>query len=283
MRLCRTRGADGRPRVGVVEDGMVRLLSPSAPTLGELLARRDPAAAVKQELASSVESTPLDDAPLLAPIDRQDVWAAGVTYQRSQKARMDESEQAASFYDKVYSADRPEIFFKATPRLVSGPKEPIHIRRDTKWCVPEPELTLAIAPDLRIVGFTVGNDMSARDIEGENPLYLPQAKMYDRCAGLGPVVTLAEAMPPIDKIEIALIIRRHNYEVFKGKTSTANLNRKLDELVDWLARETTFPDGAFLMTGTGIVPPDDFTCEVGDEIEIRIDGIGSLINPVTTA
>lgn len=194
--------------------------------------------------------------------------------------RMDESVDAASFYDKVYTADRPELFFKATPHRVVGPKQPIRIRTDTRWSVPEPELTLAITSDMRLVGFTIGNDMSARDIEGENPLYLPQAKVYNQCAGLGPVVTLASAMPELASIGIHMLIKRQGAAVFRGETSAASLHRKLDELIDWLGKDNSFPDGVFLMTGTGIVPDDTFTLESGDSIAITIDGIGTLENTV---
>jgi 2-dehydro-3-deoxy-D-arabinonate dehydratase len=234
-----------------------------------------------QELPSQRrESLPLDAVRLLAPIDAQEVWGAGVTYERSKQARQGESESGGSFYDLVYRAKRPELFFKATPSRVVGPGEAIRVRSDTKWCVPEPELALVISPTLKLVGFTIGNDVSARDIEGENPLYLPQAKVYDACCALGPVVTLAEAMPPRDQIEIALRIERQGTVQFEGKTSLARMVRQFDELVDWLARDNHFPQGAILLTGTGIVPPDEFSLSPADVVHITVDGIGTLTNTV---
>ncbi len=161
-----------------------------------------------------------------------------------------------------------------------GPGEPIRVRQDTKWCVPEPELTLVLSPKLRIVGYTIGNDVSARDIEGENPLYLPQAKVYDACCALGPVVTLAEAMPPLANVEIRLEIERSGKVVVKETTSLSRMARTPEELVGWLGRDNRFADGAFLLTGTGIVPPDDFSLAPGDLVRISIDGIGTLTNPV---
>jgi 2-dehydro-3-deoxy-D-arabinonate dehydratase len=203
-----------------------------------------------------------------------------VTYERSKVARQEESEQGGSFYDLVYSAPRPELFFKATPSRVVGPGQPIRVRRDTRWCVPEPELALVLSPSLRLVGFTIGNDVSARDIEGENPLYLPQAKVYDASCALGPVVTLAAAMPPIRELTIRLEIERDGTAAFDGSTSVARMARRLDELIDWLGRDNLFPDGVILLTGTGIVPPDEFTLRAGDQVRITIDGIGTLTNPV---
>jgi 2-dehydro-3-deoxy-D-arabinonate dehydratase len=231
-------------------------------------------------LAQDAVSVPLESVRLLAPIDAQEVWGAGVTYERSKVARQDESEQGGSFYDLVYRAPRPELFFKATPSRVVGPGEPIRVRRDTLWCVPEPELALVLSPSLRLVGFTIGNDVSARDIEGENPLYLPQAKIYDASCALGPVITLAPAMPPVDSVTIRLEIERRDTTVFEGSTSVGRMARPLDELIDWLGRDNLFPDGVILLTGTGIVPPDDFTLQAGDLVRITVDGIGTLTNPV---
>lgn len=280
MKVGKFQDASGATRVGVIQDSLVGLLPPEAGTLRELLGKRDlwvTLAAWHERVSEWLDAGTVTP---LAPIDDQEVWAAGVTYKRSQKARMDESEDAANFYDKVYTADRPELFFKATAHRVSGPGQPIRVRQDTKWCVPEPELTLVISPDLRIVGYTVGNDMSARDIEGENPLYLPQAKVYDQCAGLGPIITLAEAMPPLAEIGITLVIERDGGEIFRGDTQASQLHRSPRDLVNWLGRDQSFPHGVFLMTGTGIVPPDHFTCQPGDVISITIDGVGTLSNPV---
>ncbi len=222
----------------------------------------------------------LDSVRLLAPIDRQEVWGAGVTYERSKVARQEESEQGGSFYDLVYSAARPELFFKATPSRVVGPGAPIRVRRDTRWCVPEPELALVLSPSLNLVGFTVGNDVSARDIEGENPLYLPQAKVYAGCCALGPVITLAPAMPEVSSIEIVLEIRRGAETIVEGRTSLARMARKFEELIGWLGIDNVFPEGVILLTGTGIVPPDEFSLRPGDQVTITIDGVGSLTNSV---
>jgi 2-dehydro-3-deoxy-D-arabinonate dehydratase len=216
----------------------------------------------------------------LAPIDAQEVWGAGVTYLRSKQAREEESEQAASFYDQVYAADRPELFFKATPHRVVGPGQPIRVRADSRWTVPEPELALVLRSDLTLAGFTLGNDVSARDIEGRNPLYLPQAKVYDACCALGPHVVLAEDVGPVEKIEIRLTIERQGHAVVRGSTSIAHMKRRLDDLVDWLGRDNSFPTGVILLTGTGIVPPDEFTLQAGDLVEIEATGIGVLRNPV---
>ena len=228
----------------------------------------------------SIESYALTDISLLPPIDTQEVWAAGVTYKRSQTARMEESEAAASCYDRVYQSDRPEIFFKATPHRVRGTGQELRIREDAKWNVPEPELALVLSPNLKIVGYTIGNDMSSRDIEGDNPLYLPQAKMYDQCCGLGPWITLTSAMPPAAEIEIDLKIRRGEETVFDQATSVSQMARTFGDLVSWLGRDNSFPTGAFLLTGTGIVPDSDFTLAPGDCVDINISGIGTLSNTI---
>lgn len=280
MQLCKLPDAGGRPCVGVVRGDAIAILPPHAGPLERLLATSDPLDTATRWLHSSQEWVPRVGAPLLAPIDRQEVWGAGVTYQRSQKARMDESVDAATFYDKVYTAARPELFFKAAPHRVVGPGGSVRIRRDTRWTVPEPELTLVLDSELRIVGYTIGNDMSARDIEGENPLYLPQAKVYNQCAALGPVITLPPVMPPPEQTEISMAIRRAGATAFAGQTSLARMRRKFDDLVSWLGRDNSFPNGVFLMTGTGVVPPNDFALQNGDEIEISITGIGVLTNTV---
>jgi 2-dehydro-3-deoxy-D-arabinonate dehydratase len=216
-----------------------------------------------------------------APIGSQEVWAAGVTYYRSRSARMAEAKDAGGgdFYDRVYSAERPELFFKATPSRVAGPGGNVRIRSDAKWSVPEPELTLLINPRGQIIGYTVGNDMSSRDIEGENPLYLPQAKVYDRSCALGPCILVSsEPLPPTTPIHLE--IARGECIEFSSATTLAELKRAPADLVAYLFRENTFPSGAFLMTGTGIVPPDDFTLEPGDTVRITIDPIGTLENVV---
>jgi 2-dehydro-3-deoxy-D-arabinonate dehydratase len=226
---------------------------------------------------------PLSQVRLLAPIDLQEVWAAGVTYRRSQTARMEESAAAASCYDRVYQSPRPELFLKATPHRVSGPGQPLRIRADAEWNVPEPELALVLNSRLELVGFTIGNDMSSRDIEGDNPLYLPQAKVYDQCCGLGPCISLVESMPPRKEIGIRLAIDRAGKAVFRGETSVAEMARTFEDLIGWLGRDNSFPHGAFLLTGTGIVPDSDFTLEPDDLVTISIDGIGDLTNPVVQA
>lgn len=217
----------------------------------------------------------------LAPIAQQEVWAAGVTYFRSRTARMEESKAAGggSFYDRVYDAERPELFFKATPNRVVGPGGQVHIRKDSKWNVPEPELTLLVSPRGTLSGYTIGNDMSSRDIEGENPLYLPQAKVYERSCALGPAILLTP-QPLGTDAAIQLDIIRNGKSAFSDTTTLAQLKRKPESLVEFLFRENSFPNGAFLLTGTGIIPPDSFTLEAGDEIRIDIDGIGTLINSV---
>ena len=268
-------------RVGRVESGKIIPLKTTSEyrTLADLLAASNPIAAV-----SSLEEEDAfeigEDTRWLAPIDSQEVWAAGVTYKRSQTARMEESEAAASCYDLVYEADRPEIFFKATPHRVRGHQQPLRIRKDASWNVPEPEVTLVLSPTLKIVGLTVGNDMSSRDIEGENPLYLPQAKCYDECAGLGPGIQLYDELPPVDEIGITLQIDREEETVFHQQTSASQMARTFEDLVHWLGRDNHFPDGAFLMTGTGIVPTNEFTLLPGDTVHISISGIGTLSNTI---
>ncbi len=273
--------AAGMVRVGqVVGDQIIPLDSQGGTlTLAQVLEAESPAQRAA-ELAVPSQAVPLASVTLLPPIDQQEVWAAGVTYKRSRSARMEESAAAASCYDRVYVSPRPELFFKANPHRVSGPGQPLRIRADATWNVPEPEFTLVLDSRLRLVGFTVGNDMSSRDIEGENPLYLPQAKVYNQCCGLGPWVTLAEAMPPRETIGIALAIRRGGSVVYEGQTSVAQLARTLEDLIGWLGRDNSFPHGAFLLTGTGIVPDSTFTLQPGDEVSISIDGIGTLTNPI---
>jgi 2-dehydro-3-deoxy-D-arabinonate dehydratase len=239
----------------------------------------DPVALIRDVLASAKPA----DAPteLRAPLQSQEVWAAGVTYLRSRTARMEEAKVAGggTFYDRVYEADRPELFFKSTPHRVAAPGTAVRIRADGRWNVPEPELTLALNSAGRIFGFTIGNDMSSRDIEGENPLYLPQAKVYDRSAALGPCIVITDTLPSADTA-IMIEIVRHGSAVFKGETNVGRIKRPLPSLADWLFRENSFPHGCFLMTGTGIVPPDDFTLQQGDEIRITIPPVGTLVNHV---
>jgi 2-dehydro-3-deoxy-D-arabinonate dehydratase len=220
-------------------------------------------------------------AKIEAPIGNQEVWAAGVTYYRSRSARMDESKTAGGgdFYDRVYSAERPELFFKSTPHRVAGHGGFVRIRKDATWSVPEPELTLLINHRGQIIGYTAGNDMSSRDIEGENPLYLPQAKVYDGSCALGPCVLIgSEPLPASTPISVEIV--RNGRTEFSGATTLAELKREPATLVEYLYRDNSFPCGAFLMTGTGIVPPNSFTLASGDRIRITIDPIGTLENEV---
>lgn len=281
MKIAKFRLPDGVTAVGrVADDSVIPLVLSGSPfgSLTDLLDAED----VPQAVGSLATGppVPLASVTLLPPIDSQEVWAAGVTYKRSQTARMEESEAAASCYDRVYNADRPELFFKATPHRVRGPGQPLRIRQDATWNVPEPELALVLDRRLRIVGLTVGNDMSSRDIEGENPLYLPQAKCYDASAGLGPWILLVEGTPDRAALRIRLVIRRAGEEVFNAETSAAEMARSFEDLVGWLGRDNVFPNGAILMTGTGVVPDADFTLAAGDVVEITIDGIGTLSNPI---
>lgn len=240
-----------------------------------------PAASLESALANmgKFPGVELSKVHLQAPIDLQEVWAAGVTYLRSRVARMEESTEEDA-YDRVYNADRPELFMKANPHLVSGPGEAVAIRGDSSWDVPEPECTLVINSAVETVGYTVGNDVSSRTIEGDNPLYLPQAKMYQRCAAIGPVIALAWEVVEPENLPIRLVIRRNGAVTFEAETSTAQLHRTFDDLKRYLCMYNSFAHGVFLMTGTGIVPPSDFTLEGGDETEITIVGIGTLTNPV---
>jgi 2-dehydro-3-deoxy-D-arabinonate dehydratase len=237
-------------------------------------------AALLRSLLAAAPSAILPTHPR-APLQSQEVWAAGVTYFRSMTARKEESKDAGggTFYDLVYHADRPELFFKSTPHRVAASGEPVRIRADSKWNVPEPELTLAINSTGKIFGYTIGNDMSSRDIEGENPLYLPQAKVYDRSAALGPALLVTdEPLPPTT--EISIEIRRAGAAVFSGATTISQIKRTFASLAEFLFRDNSFPHGCYLMTGTGVVPPDSFTLHSGDEVRITIAPIGTLINSI---
>ena len=271
------------PRFGFLAGERVVDLARSGGPDSLTAALQMPAAELRAALRAVVDA-PLDDMPLAAvtlkaPIDRQEVWAAGVTYLRSRDARMEESSQR-DVYDRVYDADRPELFLKATPNRISGPGEAIGIRGDSGWDVPEPELVILVNAHGELVGYTIGNDVSSRSIEGENPLYLPQAKVYSRCAALGPAVVTVDELPDVSNLEIQLTIRRDGQQLFQDSTATSQLHRSLSDLMKYLQRDNEFPAGVFLMTGTGIVPPSEFTLQDGDEVTIRIEGIGSLVNPV---
>ena len=270
-----------RLRQGVVAEEGGSFYQIPAASWDELVAREDLRGHLAQLMrgARAVDDSSLTD--VLAPIGSQEVWAAGVTYYRSRNARMEESKSAGGgdFYDRVYHAERPELFFKATPHRVVGPGGKVAIREDARWSVPEPELALFISPGGKIVGYTIGNDMSSRDIEGENPLYLPQAKVYDRSCALGPCLLVAEG-PLAATTEIKIEIRRSADTVFSGATTLKEMKRKPEELANYLYRASSFPMGCFLLTGTGIVPPDSFTLKSGDEIHISIPPIGNLTNVV---
>jgi 2-dehydro-3-deoxy-D-arabinonate dehydratase len=248
---------------------------PASFTLGELLAA--PASSIGDALRQAATGEAADG-PLLAPVEpEQEVWASGVTYLRSRDAREAES-SARDVYSKVYDAERPELFFKALGRRVVAPGGTVRIRHDSSWDVPEPEIVLALNHEMAIVGYCAGNDMSSRSIEGENPLYLPQAKSYDGSCALGPGIVLAPA-GSLDSLEVRLQILRGGAEVFAGETGAAQMRRRFDELAEYLGRALSFPQGALLMTGTGIVPPETFTLQAGDRVVIRVGEL-ELVNDV---
>src|SRR5262245_58434958 len=264
MKLAKFVDPQGQPALGVVEGEAIRPLSLASgqyKSLTDILEAPDPAEAARFMLDAGAKPLPLGSVSLLPPIDEQEVWAAGVTYKRSRSARMEESVSSATVYDKVYTADRPELFFKASAHKVAGPDKPVRIRKDSHWNVPEPELALVIDRRMQIVGYTIGNDMSSRDIEGENPLYLPQAKVYDESCSLGPWITLPQGMPARDDTVIRMVVTRGGKSVFQGQTSLAQMARTPESLVEWLGRDNTFRDGVVLLTGTGIVPEKEFTLE----------------------
>ncbi len=283
------------PRTGLRLGGDVYDLTAHYATVGAWLrecAQTESVAAAVEQLVSLAEGVqPLSAADFnrppdlavphwLAPIDEQDVWAAGVTYERSREARQEEAIDGGDVYARVYGAVRPEIFFKGHGRDAVGPWGDVGIRADASWSVPEPELTLLVDPVMRAVGYTIGNDMSSRDIEGANPLYLPQAKIYTGSCAIGPGVVLGEiAAWPMT--EITLTIRRGSSVAFTESIHTRRLKRTASELLDYLGRSSTHLHGVAFMTGTGIVPPGDFTLAAGDEVEIAIEGVGVLINTVT--
>ncbi len=278
MQLCRfVVSGETTPRLGILAGETIqeiggdnevvsldRLLGMPVARLQEVLGALDPARGRTHQREECI---------LLAPIEHQEVWACGVTYERSRDARMRESAQA-SVYDLVYDADRPEIFFKATPPRVVGPGAEVVIRADSGWDVPEPELALVLNSALEVVGYTIGNDMSSRAIEGENPLYLPQAKMYTGCCALGPAITPVWEVPDPRDLTIRLTIARDGDTAFEGEVNTARLHRTFDDLVRYLGRDNAFPNGVILLTGTGIIPPDDFTLHPGDTVQIAIEGLG---------
>lgn len=283
MKICRFKNKSAEVRVGLVVDTATLLdLTPTGITrLQPLLEHEDPLAELNRVATGNLPRLALTDIQLCAPVERQEVWAAGVTYLRSKTARMEESDFSASAYDKVYNAERPEIFFKSLPEKVVATGEPVGIRGDARWNVPEPELALVLNSRGQIVGHTIGNDMSSRDIEGENLLYLPQAKTYHRSCALGPWIVLGMPETVAREWNIAIQICRDGQNVFAGETSVGQIKRSFDELAGFLFRCQVFPQGAVLLTGTGVVPPDSFTLRERDQVTIDISGIGRLENPVS--
>ena len=280
MKLCRFKTAEGAVRIGRLQEGET-VADLTASGFESLTALLEDAEARAQAEAAEAPSVPLTEVSLLTPVERQEVWAAGVTYLRSKKARMEESDFSANAYDQVYDAPRPEIFFKSLPEKVVHPGEPVGIRADATWNVPEPELTLVVNSRKELVGVSIGNDMSSRDIEGENLLYLPQAKMYERACAIGPCIVTGADETAIRQWTIGVEIIRNEDTVFSGDTSINNIKRTFDELLDYLGRSQSFPHGAMLLTGTGVVPGDEFTLAAEDRIRITISGIGTLENPVS--
>ena len=280
MRLCRF-AASGSARVGlIVDEDVVDLTDAGIARTTPLLDRADLADELLRLSRTDLPRHALDGVRLLTPVESQEVWAAGVTYLRSKQARMEESEFSATAYDRVYEAPRPEIFFKSLPHKVVSPGDAVGIRRDARWSVPEPELALVTNAAGEIVGYTIGNDMSSRDIEGENLLYLPQAKIYTASCAVGPWIVVGPTEDDVRRSSIQLEIRRGGETVFAGETTAGQIKRTFTELVGYLYRSQVFPHGAVLLTGAGIVPPDSFTLEAGDSVRITISGIGTLENPV---
>lgn len=287
MKLCRfkpaTASGSADVRVGLIANGqtLIDLTDAGVHRMKDLLERANLAGELTRLSEAGLTAHALDTVRLLTPVESQEVWAAGVTYLRSREARMLESEFSASAYDRVYDAERPEIFFKSLPEKVVSPGEAVGIRRDARWNVPEPELALAINSAGAIVGFTIGNDMSSRDIEGENLLYLPQAKIYQHSCAVGPWIVVGPTEHEVRQWTIQLEIRRGGATVFAGDTRASQIKRPFAELVHYLFRSQSFPNGAVLLTGAGIVPPDSFTLEADDAVRITISGVGTLENAVS--
>ncbi len=280
MQIIRYKSSNGEVALGISDNS--QLIGHFQPTmqLHDLLSLKldELRAYIDEAVGVRTNNDPYTN--ILAPIDGEtEVWAAGVTYRRSEEARMEES-QTPDIYAKVYSAQRPELFFKATPKRVAGPDAPIVVRADSTWDVPEPELVLVINAHAEIVGYTIGNDVSSRSIEGENPLYLPQAKVYAGCCALGPGITPAWEVSDPYNLTIHMTIERNNQEYWEGETSTRELKRRFHELVAYLFLENDFPDGMFLFTGTALVPDKQFTLEPGDVVNISISQLGTLRNSV---
>ena len=282
MKLCRFKNKSGQVCVGLVVDdsALMDLTAAGITQLQSVLENENAVAELNRIQKQNPPRVELAEVQLCAPVERQEVWAAGVTYLRSKTARMEESDFSATAYDRVYAAKRPELFFKSLAEKVVATGEPVGIRRDAHWHVPEPELALVLNSRGNVVGYTIGNDMSSRDIEGENLLYLPQAKIYQRSCALGPWIQLGAAEAEAREWRIKIEIRREGENVFAGETSVGQIKRRFEELANFLFRSQSFPGGAVLLSGTGIVPPDTFTLQERDEIGIEITGIGWLRNTV---
>ncbi len=283
--LCRFQiPGESQARMGLVREGktVIDLTDSGVVCLSDLLENNSAlTAALEWSQLETRKEWPLAEVTLLTPVERQEVWAAGVTYLRSKKARMEESDFSATAYDRVYEAPRPELFFKSMPEKVVGPHGMVGIRRDATWNIPEPELALVINSRGELKGFTIGNDMSSRDIEGENVLYLPQAKIYDRGCAVGPWIVMGATEEEARSWDIGVTITREKIELFSGSTKIAQMKRTFDELIGYVMRSQTFPHGVVLFTGTGVVPQDSFTLQAGDRVRIFISGIGELENQVT--
>ncbi len=283
IKLVRYQRGHSHPRLGLLMGTeILDLLAAGIERLSPLLNGPSPLAVLQALSQQDLPRIPIAEATLLPPVDEQEVWAAGVTYLRSKKARMEESDFSASAYDRVYEAPRPELFFKSMPQKVSGHGGPVGIRRDATWNVPEPELALVFNSRAEIIGFTAGNDMSSRDIEGENLLYLPQAKTYKHACALGPTLVLGVSEAEVRQWKIAVSIHRAGVSIFSGETSVGQIKRSFAELADYLFRSQEFPKGVVLLTGTGVVPADDFTLNPGDRVRIEIGEVGVLENEVVT-
>jgi 2-dehydro-3-deoxy-D-arabinonate dehydratase len=282
VKICRFVTNTSEVRIGLDEGGthLLDLSAAGISTMRAILESADPSAAVGNVHRSSLPRIETSTVRLAPPVEQQEVWAAGVTYLRSKTARMEESDFSATAYDRVYDAERPEIFFKSIAEKVVTSGDPVGIRRDARWSVPEPELALVVNSRGQVVGCALGNDMSSRDIEGENLLYLPQAKVYDRSCAIAPWVVLGAGEMQVREWSIRSAIHRDGRQVFSGETKIGNIKRSFEELASYLCRSQKFPHGAVLLTGTGIVPPDDFTLNEHDVVEIEIPAIGVLRNPV---
>ncbi len=282
MRICRFEQKRGDVRIGLaLDDSVLTDLTPAGICELEALLETDDCLTKLQSLdLRTLPRIAQSEIRFLAPVEQQEVWAAGVTYLRSKKARMEESDFSATAYDRVYAAERPELFFKSLAEKVVPIGEPVGIRRDARWSVPEPELALVLNSRGKVVGHTIGNDMSSRDIEGENLLYLPQAKIYQGSCALGPWIQVGAPESTAREWKIHIEIRRNDQSVFSGETSVGQIKRSFDELAGFLFRSQSFPHGAVLLTGTGVVPPDTFTLQERDLVEIEVTGIGLLRNPV---